>query len=180
MKASRAAALGAFGLALGVTQAAEGKPQWNGGLESGVCGASGRLGFEGLGWCNAVHGDVLFLRDSGKDVGLGPSLRLGTARFDDVRLDVGVSLLLPVLQSFPLVLEAGPHLRNFHEPGVFVSAFWGLRSFNHYGHYDMATGISVIAERSFVTGTPSALWVTARVDGSWIALPFVFVYNALR
>ena len=56
----------------------------------------------------------------------------------------GVSLLLPVFQSFPLVLEAGPHLRNFHQPGVFASAFFGLRSFNHYGHYDMAAGISVI------------------------------------
>jgi hypothetical protein len=127
-----------------------------------------------------VHGDLLFLRESGKNVGLGPSLRLGTARFDDLRLDAGVSLLLPVFQSFPLVLEAGPHLRNLHQPGVFASAFFGLRSFNHYGHYDMAAGLVVTAERSFVTGTPSALWVTARVDGSWIALPFVFVYNALK
>jgi hypothetical protein len=174
------AALGAFALAFGAGQPALAKPQWNAGLESGVCGASGRLGFEGAGFCNAVHGDVLFLRESGKDVGLGPSLRLGTARFDDLRLDAGVSLLLPVFQSFPLVLEAGPHLRNFHQPGIFASAFFGLRSFNHYGHYDMAAGISVIAERSFVTGTPSALWVTARIDGSWIALPFVFAYNALR
>lgn len=180
MSGARTAALGAFALALGVARPASAKPQWNAGLESGVCGSSDRLGFQGLGFCNAVHGDLLFLRESGKNVGVGPSLRLGSARFDDLRLDAGVSLLLPVFQSFPLVLEAGPHLRNFQEPGVFASAFFGLRSFNHYGHYDMAAGISVIAERSFVTGTPSALWVTARVDGSWIALPFVFAYNALR
>jgi hypothetical protein len=180
VKACRAAALGAFGLAFWAARPAVAKPQWNAGLESGVCGSSDRLGFQGLGWCNAVHGDLLFLRESGKNVGLGPSLRLGTARFDDLRLDAGVSLLLPVFQSFPLILEAGPHLRNFHQPGVFASAFFGLRSFNHYGHYDMAAGISVIAERSFVTGTPSALWVTARIDGSWIALPFVFIYNGLK
>jgi hypothetical protein len=177
---ARRAALSAFALSFWAAQPALAKPQWNAGLESGVCGASDRLGFQGLGFCNAVHGDVLFLRESGKNVGLGPSLRLGTARFDDLRLDAGVSLLLPVFQSFPLVLEAGPHLRNFHQPGVFASAFFGLRSFNHYGHYDMAAGISVIAERSFVTGTPSALWVTARIDGSWIALPFVFIYNGLK
>lgn len=180
MIACRAAALGAFAVAFWAAQPAAAKPRWNAGLETGLCGSSSHLGFEDLGWCNAIHGDVLFLRESGKNVGVGPSLRLGSASFDDLRLDAGVSLLLPVFQSFPLVLEAGPHLRNFHQPGVFASAFFGLRSFNHYGSYDMAAGISVIAERSFVTGTPSALWITARVDGSWIALPFVFLYNGLK
>jgi hypothetical protein len=156
------------------------KPQWNAGLETGVCTGDDSLSFRKPGWCNALHGDVLFLRQGGRQVGLGPSLRLGTARFDDVRLDAGLSVLLPVFESFPLVLEAGPHLRNLDQPGVFASAFFGLRSFNHYGHYEMATGLSVTAERSFTTGTPSALWITARVDGSWLALPFVFGYNALR
>jgi hypothetical protein len=155
-------------------------PQWNAGVESGVCGSGSRLGFEKLGWCNALHADVLFLREHGRSIGLGPSLRLGSARFDDLRLDAGLSVLLPVFESFPLVLEAGPHLRNFDQPGIFASAFFGLRSFNDYGHYEMAAGLSVIAERSFVAGTPSALWITARVDGSWIALPFVFVYNGLK
>jgi hypothetical protein len=122
----------------------------------------------------------MLLRNGGRDVGIGPSLRLGTARFDDLRLDGGVSLLLPVLGSFPLVLEAGPHVRNFDQVGVFGSVFFGLRSFNHYGHYDMATGISLLAERAFGPGTPSALWLTARVDAAWLALPFVLAANALR
>ncbi len=173
------AALGAA-LALAIARPAGAKPQWNAGLESGVCGRGSSLGLQDLGWCNAVHGDVLFLRQGNRDVGLGPSLRLGTARFDDLRLDAGLSLLLPVSESFPLVLEAGPHLRNLDQPGIFASAFFGLRSFNHYGYYEMAAGLSVTAERSFTTGTPSALWITARIDGSWIALPFVFAYNALR
>jgi hypothetical protein len=170
----------AAGLTLAAARPASAKPQWNAGLESGVCGSGSSLGFGNLGWCNAIHGDVLFLREHGRDVGVGPSLRLGSARFDDFRLDAGLSVLLPVFESFPLVLEAGPHLRNLDQPGVFASVFFGLRSFNHYGHYDMATGLSVIAERSFVAGTPSALWITVRIDGSWLLLPFVFGYNALR
>jgi hypothetical protein len=172
--------LAAAALVTAFVKPAHAKPQWNAGVESGVCGSSSRLGFEQLGWCNALHGDVLFLRESGRNVGLGPSLRLGSARFDDLRLDAGLSVLLPIFESFPLLLEAGPHLRNLDQPGIFASAFFGLRSFNHYGHYEMAAGLSVIAERSFVAGTPSALWITARIDGSWIALPFVFGYNALR
>ncbi len=159
---------------------ASAKPQWNIGWESGMCWSGDSLALRRPGFCNALHADVLLLRESGKDFGLGPSLRLGTARFDDVRLDAGLSLLLPVLQSFPVVLEAGPHLRNFDQAGVFGSVFFGLRSFNHYGHYDMATGLSVMAERSFATGTPSAIWITARIDGSWLVLPFVLAANALR
>lgn len=155
-------------------------PQWNAGLETGVCGGDSSLGLQRPGWCNALHADVLFLRPRGMHVGLGPSLRLGSARFDDFRLDAGLSVLLPVFESFPLVLEAGPHLRNLDQPGVFASAFFGLRTFNDYGHYEMATGLSLIAERSFTAGTPSAFWITARIDGSWLALPFVFAYNGLK
>lgn len=155
-------------------------PQWNGGVETGVCGTGSSLGFEKVGWCNALHADVLFLRESGRDLGLGPSLRVGTAGFDDFRLDAGLSVLVPLFESFPLVLEAGPHLRNLHEPGVFASAFFGLRSFNHYGHYEMAAGLAVTAERSFSDGTPSAIWITARIDAGWLTLPFAFAYNALR
>lgn len=163
-----------------LANAANADPRWNVGLESGVCWSGDSLALRRPGFCNALHADVMLLRQSGGDFGLGPSLRLGTARFDDVRLDAGLSVLLPVFKSFPVVLEAGPHLRNFQQAGVFGSLFFGLRSFNAYGSYDMATGVSVMAERSFATGTPSAIWITARIDGQWLALPFLLAVNALR
>lgn len=178
MKPARALVALAAAL-LGATPAVA-APRWNAGLETGICGHGSSIGFRPLAFCNAVHGDLLLLRDGNGQVDFGPSLRLGTAGFDDVRLDPGVSLLLPVFSTFPLVLEAGPHVRNFQQLGVFGSAFFGLRSFNHYGSYDMSTGLSVLVERSFADGTPSALWVTARIDAAWLALPFVFAYNAAR
>lgn len=156
------------------------EPKWNAGVETGVCGSGSGLGFDELGWCNALRADVLLLRERSRDVGLGPALRLGTVSFDDFRLGAGLSLLLPVLESFPLVLEGGPQLRNLDQPGVYGSAFFGLRSFNHYGHYEVAAGLALTAERSFTTGAPSALWLTARIDGSWLALPLIFIYNAAR
>lgn len=156
------------------------KPQWNAGLETGLCGSGSGLGFEKLGWCNALHADVLFLRERGDDFGLGPALRLGSVSFDDFRLGAGLSVLVPLFESFPLVLEAGPQLRNLEQPGVYGSAFFGMRSFNHYGRYEVAAGLALTAERSFSAGTPSALWLTARIDGSWLALPFIFAYNAAR
>jgi hypothetical protein len=167
-------------LALALCRPALAKPQWNAAWETAVCGAGDSISLAQLGWCNAVRGDVLFLREGGRDFGLGPSLRLGTASFEDFRLDAGLSLLLPVTESFPIVLDVGPHLRNLKEPGVFGSVFFGLRSFNHYGSYEMSTGIALTAERAFVEGTPSAIWITAHIDGLWLTLPFVFAYNALR
>lgn len=165
---------------LGTPALAQAKPQYSAGWETGLCGSGSSLGFSELGWCNALRADLLFLRERSRDFGLGPSLRLGTISFDDVRLGAGLNLLLPVFESFPLVLEAGPQLRNFEQPGVYGSVFFGLRSFNHYGGYDMNSGLVLTAERSFADGTPSAIWITARIDGLWLALPFILGYNALR
>lgn len=170
------AGVAAVGLA---TSPAHGAP-WSVGGEAGLCWSGEALALHHPGFCGALHGDVLFLRERGRDIGIGPALRLGTVSFDDVRLDAGASLLLPVLDSFAFVLEAGPHLRNFHEPGAYGSLFFGLRSFNYYRTYEPNAGLVLTAERAFSDGTPSAIWLTARVDGSWIALPGIFLYNALR
>lgn len=150
-------------------------PQWNVGLETGACRDAVKWGF-----CNAVHGDVLMLRSSPHEFGLGPSLRLGTARFADLRLDLGVSALIPIFESFPLILEAGPSLRNFAHPGAFAGAFFGLRSFNYYSHYEMTGGLNFLFERSFGSDASSTYWITARIDSAWIAMPFIFAYNALK
>jgi hypothetical protein len=155
-------------------------PTYNTGLETGVCTDSSSFRIAGVGWCNALRADLMLIRDRDRELGLGPMLRLGTARFDDTRVDAGLSIVLPAFESFPIVLDAGPHLRNFRQPGFFGSVFFGLRSFNDYGNYEMATGICVSAERSFGAERSSSIWLTARIDGSWIALPFVFAYNALR
>lgn len=166
--------------ALLVSAPSHAHPQWNAGWETGLCGSGSRLGFDELGWCNALHGDLMLLRERSSDFGLGPALRLGTVSFDDFRLGAGLSVLVPVFESFPLVVEAGPQLRNFDQVGVYGSVFFGLRSYNHYGSYEMAGGLALSAERSFADGTPSTLWITARIDGLWLALPFMLGYNALR
>jgi hypothetical protein len=165
---------------LAVRPASAAAPVWNTGGDTGVCSSGHALGLQQLGWCNALRGEVLLLREHDRHFGLGPALRLGTASFDDLRMNAGLSVLLPLFESFPLVLEAGPHLRNFRQPGVYSSAFFGVRSFNYYGHYEMAAGLAVTAERSFSDGTPSALWLTARLDGSWLVLPFIFLVNGLK
>src|SRR5262245_22020838 len=80
--------------------------QWNVGLPLGVCG----VGTEDAFWdrtrfCGAVRSDVLFLRERESSWGVGPYASIGTAAFDDARLGAGASLLLPVLEDFPIVLS---------------------------------------------------------------------------
>lgn len=162
------------------TQQAQAAPPWSVGAEGGICWSGDALALHHPGFCGALHADALFLRQRGRDIGVGPALRLGTVRFDDLRLDAGVSVLLPVLDSFAFVLEAGPHLRNFHEPGVYGSLFFGMRSFNYYSSYEPNAGLVLTAERAFSDGTPSAIWLSARIDASWLMLPAIFTYNALK
>jgi hypothetical protein len=133
-----------------------------------------------VGFCSAAEGNVLFGKDSGHGLRLGPALRVSTARFEDLRVGLGASLLVPLRESFPLILEAGPELRDLRTPGAFASLFFGVRTYNHYGHYEMAAGLSLAVERSFTDDAPTALWLTARLDGSWLALPFVAAYNGLK
>jgi hypothetical protein len=180
VSAPRLAALTSLAAALLAPALGQAEPQINAGWETGLCGHGSSLGFDELGWCNALHADLMLLRERSRDFGLGPALRLGTVSFDDFRLGGGLSLLLPVLESFPLVLEAGPQLRNFEQAGVYGSLFWGLRSYNHYGSYEMAGGLALTVERSFSDGGPSVLWLTARIDSLWLAMPFLLAYNALR
>jgi hypothetical protein len=167
-------------LSLALSRPVAAKPQWNAGVEAGVCGRGSRLGLADPAFCGALRGDVLFLARRASDIAVGPSLRLGTAAFDDLRLDLGASVLLPVFDAFPLVVEAGPHLLDLAHPGIYGSLFFGLRSFNHYGHYEMASGLALTAERTFTQGSPSAFWISARIDASWLAMPFVLALNGLK
>ena len=173
-------ALGIGLVCLVVPAPAEAKPQWNAGLETALCGLGSSLSISRAAWCNALHADVLLLKQRSSDFGIGPSLRIGTAAFDDVRLDAGLSAWLPVFGEFPLLLEAGPHVRNFDELGLFGSAFFGLRTFNHYGSYSMSTGLVLTVEQSLAAGRPSAWWLALRIDGSWLALPFLLGYESLK
>lgn len=178
----RGRALAALTVACGLLAPglAEARPQWNAGAMAALC----ELGSEGdafrtLAFCGGLHGDVLFLRERERDVGFGPSLSLGTAAFDDLRVNAGLSVLLPTWEDFPLVLEAGPHLRNLDEVGAFGSLFFGFRSFTFHGHYEMASGLYVTGEKVFGSSGASALSLGVRVDGLWLAIPFIFAANAL-
>src|SRR5690606_17649081 len=113
-------------------RAAAAEPQWNVGVDVGVAGrGEGALWSETTFWLGA-RGDVLFGREGTSDFGAGPYVDIGTLAFDELDFGGGASLLVPVLDSFPLVLSAGPYGRLGEgdptlSPGLQGTIFWGTR-----------------------------------------------------
>jgi len=160
-------------------------PQVNAGLDLGVAGR----GVEGEIWDDTVfwlgaRGDVLFGRSGNADVGAGPYVEVGTLAFDEVDIGAGGSLLLPVIDSLPIVLSLGPYLRFADDgtgagPGVQASAFWGSRSYDTHGTYEMAGGLLVGFRRGFGDAEDTAVLVGVHIDAVILGLPFVWMGEAL-
>lgn len=168
-----------------IVTAAEGRadPQWNAGLDVGVAGRGvdevwGETAF----WLGA-RGDVMLGRDGDDDVGLGPYVDVGTLAFDELDVGAGASLLLPVIDSLPLVVSFGPYLRAGDDdlgvtPGLAASLFWGSRSYDHHGSYEMAGGLLVQVRHGVGEVGDTAILIGAHLDALILALPFVLLGEA--
>ncbi|HET9933887.1 MAG TPA: hypothetical protein VFQ35_24450 [Polyangiaceae bacterium] len=170
----------AFAALLAAT-AAHAEPEWNVGVTAAGClvGDHPKL-FEYAAFCGSVGGDVLFLRESTKDFGIGPYASLGTAAFSDLRVSAGARALFPIAEDFPLVASLGGVLRDGRDPGIEGSLFWGLRSFNFHGSYNIAVGLVLTGTHLFEGPRSNALALGAQVDGAILALPFLLAMGALK
>ena len=167
---------------LGAARGLHAEPEWNLGAETSLCGR-GEHGavWKRTGFCGQLRGDVLFGRERNADFAWGPYATFGTATFSDVRFGGGLSLLLPTLGGdFPVVVSAGALSRNGSDLRVSSEAFFGLRSHNFHGGYAMASGIVVGGDVAVSGGRENTLYVGLRIDGLWLALPFIFGYEALQ
>ena len=128
--------------------------------------------------------DVLFLRARGSDMALGPYLDVATSSFRNLDAGGGAEWLVPmVADEFPFVLSAGAFFRNGDgrawTPGVEGSLFFGSRSYNFHSVYGLAAGL--FAQTRWVPSSPASVDLVfgVQIDAELIALPFLFVYEAL-
>src|SRR5215217_3354426 len=127
----RSAAGMLFALIVTASCSARADPQWNAGLITGVCGRGQDDAYwDDTCWYNGARADVLFGRNRNADFGVGPFASISTAGFDDLRLNAGGSLLIPVTPYFPIVLSAGGYARHDDgwTPGASGWLFFGSRS----------------------------------------------------
>lgn len=140
--------------------------------------------FGGSHFSTGARGDVLFLRERDLDFGLGPYVEGLTTTFHDVQLGGGVTALLPVHEYLPIVLSAGPYARHTStfgwEPGVAASLFWGSRGYNFHSVYGLSGGLLVEARHGLGDSHETSIIVGAQLDLMFVAMPFLFAYDALR
>jgi len=158
------------------------EPEWNAAARGSLCG----LGAQGKIWqkrafCGALRADLLFGRDRNADFAWGPYATLGTAKFSDVRLGGGLSLLAPTFSGdFPVLFSIGGASRDLSDTRLSGELFFGLRSHNFHGAYAMASGV-VVGGDAALTGTrQNTLYLGLQIDGLWLALPFILGYEWLR
>lgn len=168
--------------ALGGTARAE--PQSSVALALGVAGVGEQRAY----WDKTVfhlgaHADLLLGRSKPTDLALGPFVELGTLGFNDFQFAGGASGLLPVFETFPLVVSLGAYGRATGtygvEPGLVGQLFWGSRSYNYHSIYGMSAGL--VGQLRFGLGSAedTAIMLGAQLDLAAMSLPFIYLYKVL-
>jgi hypothetical protein len=130
------------------------------------------------------RGSLLLLRNRGADMAIGPYVDVATENFHDVDLGGGAEWLLPVRDDLPVVLSAGAFLRDGEgrawSPGMEGTVFFGSRSYNFHSWYGLAAGI--FAQARWVPAAPETMDLVfgLQIDGELLALPWIFIYEALH
>lgn len=159
-------------------------PSWQGnsGFQVGIAGQGRGAFWEETLFHGGLRGDLLWGRKDPFAWGYGPMLGVSTQHFRDLNLAAGASVLIPVSEYLPVVLQGGPFLRfqKGTHPGIFGTLFWGARSFNYHSHYGIAAGLSVEARLGLDSEKERTLIVAAHVDTQALALPVLLLINAFR
>jgi hypothetical protein len=131
-----------------------------------------------------ARGDLLFFRNRGADMALGPYVDAATAGLHHLDVGGGIEWLAPLVKDeLPFVLSAGPFWRNGDghswSPGVEATLFFGSRSYNFHSWYGLAAG--AFAQTRWLPLPPSALDVVfgVQIDVELLLLPALFVYEAV-
>jgi len=92
-----------------------------------------------------LHSALLWGRDQDGGWAAGPDLFIGTDQFENLNAGAGAALLVPVSDTFPLVVSAeGLYRRDpggEHAAGVLGRIWWGIQSRNRESVYVGSVGL---------------------------------------
>lgn len=172
-------------LALATTEV-HAEPQASVGLTLGAAGEGiGRKLWSATSFHLGLHGEVLFGQRQATDFGIGPYVEVLTNGFNEIQFGGGVSGLLPVLPSFPVVLSFGAYGRKAIDPfpvqpGIAGELFVGSHSYNFHAHYAMSAGLIGQVRYGLGPSRETSILVGAQIDVAILSLPFLFLINAAR
>ncbi len=168
-------------VALGAAPA-EARPQITSGVTTGAAFTDVRADYgPRLAYQLGGHLDVLFLRESPRDMALGPYLEVTTAAFDTFEGGGGLAWLVPTGPT-AFVFSGGGFARASRfgwEPGVAGTLFWGSRSYNFHSAYAVGVGFFAQGRYGLGDGKQGDAILGVQLDLEYVALPFVLAYEAL-
>jgi hypothetical protein len=161
---------------------AQARPQITAGATTGVALTDLRAGNgPRVAYHLGARVDFLFARSGPREMALGPYLDVVTAGFDTFEGGGGVAWLVPT-GSTAFVFSAGGFARTSRfgwEPGASTTLFWGSRSYNFHSAYAVSAGLFAQGRYGFGDGRQADAILGAQIDLEYLALPFVFLYQAL-
>lgn len=125
--------------------------------------------------------DALFLRERAGTMALGPYVGVATEAFDTFQTGGGLEWLVPVGEP-AFVFSAGGFARTSRfgwEPGAEATIFFGSRSFNYHSTYSLGLGLFLQGRYGFGDGKQADAILGAHIDLEYLALPAVFLYEAI-
>lgn len=132
-----------------------------------------------------LHAALLGDRESVSGFAAGGVVHVGGFDFAELHAGVGGALLLPVVDSWPVVVEAFPVLvadaRGLRS-GAAARLFWGAHSFPRLGTYVLSFGIVLEARWLAATGGRDEavdLHVGLDIDAFSLLWPWMFLWEAI-
>ena len=129
------------------------------------------------------RGDLFLLRQRDRDIGVGPFGEVLTEGFHTLEAGGGLSVLLPVFESFPVILSGGAYARRAPslgwEAGVSSTLFFGAMGYNFHSKYEMQNGLFVSNRYGLGDGRQWDVIIGVRLDLMVFALPALFIYEAI-
>lgn len=180
------ALVGSLGVTLAVatsTGAAHATPQVSAGLTTGAALTDMRAdNGPRLAYHLGGRLDVLLLRDRPNTMALGPYVDVATAAFDTFETGGGLEWLVPAWDT-AFIFSGGAFARTSRfgwEPGVAAGLFWGSRSFNYHSTYSLGLGLFLQGRYGLSNvGQQADAILGVQIDLQYLALPFLFAYEAI-
>lgn len=126
--------------------------------------------------------DVLLLRERPNHMAVGPYVDVATHAFDTFETGGGLEWLVPAGET-AFVFSGGAFARTSRfgwEPGAAATIFWGSRSYNYHGDYGLGLGLFAQGRYGFGDGQQADAILGLQLDLAYVALPFLFLYEAVR
>lgn len=162
--------------------AASADPQASAGLTIGGAVTHVRDGASGA-FTLGGRADVLFLRERGRDMAVGPYVEALTIGFETLEAGGGAEWLLPVRDELSFVVSAGLFERRAPnvgwQPGAAAGLFFGSRSYNFHSWYGLAAGVFVQGRYGLGDSRQADIVIGLQLDLALVVAPFLFVYEAI-